>query len=347
MILKNNFYYYTNDGKQFTSKLKAFKYCNDTGAKLRFYYNDDVYSQINWKQEPPLPLESYYLQQAQRLRDTYDYLILFYSGGYDSTNILETFYYNNIKIDKIVIQAAQSRDPDSESDMNHNGEIYLNAFPTIEKLGLSGITQVIDHSQYYTDITKLHVYSYGDEWTDHVGAWFSPHHWIWQDIEKIILPKTYKNVGLIFGKDKPGFFANKDGVPGFSFRDMSVMSYIYKSLNENVDIVNFYWDPNFTDIIVKQLHILRRYAIEYRERNDMQNIPAIDNIIYNLKNPLTFKSQKSPSNLISKRDHFLNVSTTGSNIEDFYVAGIRHMRKHVDVKVNGLKPVFSKFYPIS
>ena len=46
-------------------------------------------------------LDKLYAARAQQLRDKYDYLILHYSGGSDSHNILMTFINNGIKLDEI------------------------------------------------------------------------------------------------------------------------------------------------------------------------------------------------------------------------------------------------------
>ena len=45
-----------------------------------------------------------YVERCNQLRDKYDYLVLHYSGGSDSHNILHTFLTNNIKLDEISIR---------------------------------------------------------------------------------------------------------------------------------------------------------------------------------------------------------------------------------------------------
>ena len=92
--------FYSEDGIQFYDKVRALEYKKNSGKQVFLNYHDALYSSLDWKTEPTESLEQLYKEQAQRIRDTYDKVILCYSGGYDSTNILETFYYNNIGIDR-------------------------------------------------------------------------------------------------------------------------------------------------------------------------------------------------------------------------------------------------------
>jgi hypothetical protein len=57
---------------------------------------------IDWTVEPLETFKDLCKEYAQYIRDNYDYVILYYSGGSDSTTILNTFLDNNIKIDEIV-----------------------------------------------------------------------------------------------------------------------------------------------------------------------------------------------------------------------------------------------------
>jgi hypothetical protein len=331
----SNFYYSGNS--IFTNKLDGIKYCADNNKKLNFYYHDSVYDSINWKVEPPNSLDFYYKEQAQRIRDTYDYVVLFYSGGIDSSNILETFHFNKIKLDKIVCVGAFKQDSNSGVDENHNGELYHQAFPYLKELGLDSITQICDYSDYFNNIKSFSVYEYGEEWVNHVGTHYSPHHWFWRDIEKHVVPANMetKRVALIWGKDKTSL-SKQYGVPGFSFKDRPCLGYgntcVTKKLN-NVDRINFYWDPGYTNIVVKQLHVL----------NNFKHYMLPDTALYDLKKPILFKSPKSPNVFLSLRDQFLLNHTT-SPIFDFYKVGIKKIMSKIHLNDDCVIP--SKFYPI-
>lgn len=330
----NNFYY-TRDKKIFLNKVKAVEYWKQSKQDIHYYYHDDVYSKINWAIEPPSTLDFYYKEQAQRLRDEYDYVVLFYSGGYDSTNILETFYYNNIKLDKIVCVGAFKQDSRSGVDENHNGEIYHNAIPYITELGLEKITQLYDYTDYFTNISNFSVYEYGEQWVENVGPWYSPHNWFWKDIHKYVVPKHMedKKVALIWGKDKPNLVI-RNGYSGFYFTDVASLSYGgISSEPSNIDRINFYWDPKSPLILIKQLHQLKKLK-EYINPNNL----------YSLKRTLNFKSPKSPTNILSLRDNFLKTKTNNS-IFDFYNMGLTTLNKKISIK-HDLDIVRSRFYPI-
>lgn len=350
--------YYFDDGVKLESKVKALEYKHKTNLEPRFYYFDHIYDKVNWLVEPPQSLDYYYVQQAQRIRDEYDYVILCYSGGYDSTNILETFHFNNIKLDKILIVGAFSQDSHSGVDENHNGELYHNAFPYVEQLGLSSITQVIDYTTMFDDINKLSITQWTNEWIHETGGWFSPHHFFWRDAEKHVVPKEYhdKRVALIFGKDKP-YITIKDRKFGFEFKDIAIQGYGNKNLSNNIncDRINFYWDPASPEILVKQLHVLLRQYITKRFElssniqmgHDVIGGISTNDMIYNLKRPLIFKSPKSPLKIISLRDQYL-LHHKNSNIYKFYEAGLQHLKyKLPNSDVAKLPTISSKFYSIT
>lgn len=57
---------------------------------------------INWTVEPYESLKELYKQHAQYIRDSYEYIVLYFSGGSDSTTMLNAFLDNNIYVDEIV-----------------------------------------------------------------------------------------------------------------------------------------------------------------------------------------------------------------------------------------------------
>lgn len=334
-------FYYASDGTRFISKIEAIAYSKLCNKQISLYYHDEVYTKIDWKLEPTQSLDFYYKEQAQRIRDNFDYVILCYSGGYDSTNILETFYFNNIKLDKIVIVGAFDQDSKYGVDENHNGELYHNAFPYLKELNLDDITQVCDFTKTFTNLNSLSITKCGPYWIDHVGTWFSPHNWFWRDIENYVVPDNMKNksVALVFGKDKPSLFPNSNNdLTEFMFGDPGVTSYGNYGGSENVKRINFYWDPTYPEILLKQLHVLKKtYQInkffEIDRTNGTQKYKnySVNDIVYNLRRPLVFKSPKSSSNVLSLRDFYLK-DKTNSDVYDFYIQGIRKLSNVVKLK---------------
>lgn len=359
-------HYYFDTGEKFISKIQACEHSIKTGNKFKFYYHDDVYSNLNWHIEPTESLEFYYKEQAQRIRDNYDYVILAYSGGHDSTNILETFYYNNIKLDKIFSVGAMKKDSKYGVDENHNGELYHNVIPYIKELELESIFELCDYSDLIDDPMNLSIGKYGENWIDYVGAWFSPHHWYWMDIEKYVVPKEQegKKVAIIFGRDKPFLLHDMDrpdrdekpSITGFYFTDSASFSYGELGKSNSCDRINFYWDPTYTNILHKQVHELNKQYLSGAGFHYNPNIGQIfdhifetrtvNDVVYKLKKPLKYKSPKSLSRYVSLRDQYM-LSDTNSKLYKFHQAGIDNMKR----RLNGMDldytiTTYSKFYEV-
>jgi hypothetical protein len=82
--------YYQVGNQCFTNKYMALNHSSQSD-NFHFDFNNDVFSNCNWSQEPSDDLYEIYRKRAQQLRDRYDNLVLYFSGGVDSTVILMTF----------------------------------------------------------------------------------------------------------------------------------------------------------------------------------------------------------------------------------------------------------------
>jgi hypothetical protein len=334
--------YYSEDGTNFSNRIEAIRYHLASGSKIFCYYYDDVYDKLDWTVEPEGTLDFHYKQQAQKIRDEHDYVILCYSGGFDSTNILETFHYNNIKLDKIVVQGPFKQDVHSGSDENQNGEIYENAFPYLNQLGLNSIVQVVDNTDFYGDMTQFSIYAMGDSWVNYIGARYSPHHFFWRDLPKYVVPKEYedKKIAIVWGIDKPYLFKSS-GKFVFRFRDGVLTTYgrSIQPTQANINNINFYWDPTYPLILLKQLHTLKKFEFRIGSFSRL----TIQSALYNLKNPLNYVGSKSPDIYVGLRDQFL-LTKGESDILKFHQAGLKTIQ---DIDMNKFKNIDSKDYAIN
>jgi hypothetical protein len=112
MITTNNLNgYYLVDGEIIENKMYAILKASEKNTTATWCYYDKIYEDAIKKfgaLKILEPLTNTYKNRAQQLRDSYDYLILNYSGGSDSHNILMTFLKNNIKLDHIYVQWPMS-----------------------------------------------------------------------------------------------------------------------------------------------------------------------------------------------------------------------------------------------
>lgn len=313
--------------------------------KFWFYYYDHVFSKANWKVEPLLSLDELYKIRAQYIRDTYPYVILCYSGGTDSTAMLEAFYYNNIHIDEILVVGALSQDPHKGSDSNHNGDLYHNAFPLLNKLNLPNTKiTVFDYTDCFRDglIKDISVIKqYGNEWIKHVGAWTSVHHIFWSDLKRIVGSDNQKQTAVVFGADKTSVEYSRYNVPYVRFSNLSFDDYGGNYVNDNFNRVNFYAEGHQTsvDIVVKQAHVVHRVTKDCKLHN--LQVPDIYKILYRYRNPLNFMSAKSKTTILSVRDMFM-LNKQNSEIYTMYSEGLSVLKKYKKLSENF--NVYSKSY---
>lgn len=89
----------------FISKLEAMLRATSSNEKVSYYYHDDVWdSNIKTYTYNNHNLLALYKTRAQQIRDKYDYLVLHFSGGSDSTTVLQSFIHNNIKLDEVYVK---------------------------------------------------------------------------------------------------------------------------------------------------------------------------------------------------------------------------------------------------
>lgn len=277
LIYKNNNYY------SYDSITYEIVKNRDSNPDIKFYYHDDVYSKINWTIEPDISLEELYRTRAQQIRDKYDYLILAFSGGADTSQILNTFLKNNIFLDEVIhlhpLELTKNIKPTWDRTHKH-GVIFEYEGAALPQLKLlaknhpkTKIT-VVDTSKSFSsqfsndkiveanpDIfytTALHA---ADQQKIETGSYFNAIRNIdlntsMDRISDALKPRT---VGLIVGADKPKY----------DFIDNKFYFYFTSSGRSNPAICPnpnirysselFFWHPDSPLIPVKQCHILKKF----------------------------------------------------------------------------------------
>jgi len=94
-------YYQIGDFKTY-SVFQLMDYYHKNPQPYQWIYNDDFFSQYNWTHEPAESLNQLYKNRAKEVKETYDYVVLYYSGGYDSANMLHAFLDNGMYPDEIL-----------------------------------------------------------------------------------------------------------------------------------------------------------------------------------------------------------------------------------------------------
>jgi len=101
----NEYLYYKVEDSDFitSNKLQAIEKANKDISKVRFYFCDDEHKKYDWTKEPSENIYSLIDRRVRRLRDQYSYVCLWYSGGYDSHTLLNSFIRTKSKIDEVII----------------------------------------------------------------------------------------------------------------------------------------------------------------------------------------------------------------------------------------------------
>lgn len=92
------------DGASYKAKYKAIEAARGNLNNISVLINGlESFKNYDWTIEPEQSLSSLITERCLQLRDKYDYLKLHFSGGSDSTTVLNYFLKNNIHVDEIIV----------------------------------------------------------------------------------------------------------------------------------------------------------------------------------------------------------------------------------------------------
>ena len=274
MINPDIFGYYTVGDFKTYRKLEAIEAHVRTGIHPTWFFNDAVYSALDWSTEPKPTLEQLYVQRAQQLRDSYDYLVLWYSGGADSDAVLNAFVDNGIFIDEVVSYVNYAATKDQHDFCN--GEIFHVAAPKIKQLQQqfpSMKYRVIDLCQGLVDyfgnpgLSQDWMYDLN---TIAAGLNASRQYIHHQVPEWLAMFDQGKRVAFITGTDKPRMHQTEDGHYHFRFIDIFDNSVTAGQQSRNPKWFNpelFFWSPDAPLIVVKQSHVIKKF-LRHATEND-------------------------------------------------------------------------------
>ena len=100
-IMKSPERCWSADGIPIFSRPDAYRLMHQ-GAEVRYHWYDDTWLNFDWSEPDNRTLQKIYQDNARRIRDTYDHVAVFYSGGTDSHTILTTFRDIGATVDEIV-----------------------------------------------------------------------------------------------------------------------------------------------------------------------------------------------------------------------------------------------------
>lgn len=256
--------YYEVGSKKFVSKFEALKYATESQQQVIYRFFDNVWISFDKTVLGKRNLNDLYKLRALQLREEYDYLILYFSGGADSYNILRTFIDNNIKLDEVCVKwpmAVINKKLYQPNDTDLSASNYLSEWdyaikPVLDQLQKTHpeikIT-IVDWTENFTPDV------YSEDLIKKIGAWNDvemPMMLAYSPSELRFLDKG-KKVASIYGVDKPYIFCDNDNWYMY-FVDQAVHMGI-PQFDELNNVEYFYWTPKMPEIAFEQAYAVCQY----------------------------------------------------------------------------------------
>jgi hypothetical protein len=294
---RNSGYWQVN-GRCFFEKIKCLQYASKIkNYNITYHLFDNEFGSLDWASDQIFNLDELYKRRAQQIRDKYKYVMVAFSGGADSRNLLNTFLENNIPIEEIVsyypIQASAKLmnkfDATDKSANNAIFEYYLACQPTLQEISKKypniKIT-IIDYTEYSIDIinsdqpeklikygTTLGIYNAGERMLSNMLKNYS---------------EKYNSACCVYGIDKPNIvydIVNKR--LGFNQSDFAHNKCKFEIDGYYPNIEPFYSTPNMPEIMLAQAKAINRTLLPMLTAEVIP--PALQEIIRITPNPNILK----------------------------------------------------------
>lgn len=303
------------------SKIEALELAQRHKGWPSYHFHDEIFSSYDWKKEIKENIDSLYRKRAEQLRSQYKHLVLLYSGGFDSNNILKTFVKNNIHLDAIVCFYYSVDHDNNESDINQ--EWQLQTWPRLQKL-LPLIPQTELIRLDLTDLSLNVIEQLYNEYLYYIPGYIAPNS-LSRSFIKSKLPKKYResDVGIMYGHEKPRL-RFKDDQFIFNFSDIGNTN---RPIIQDSGVEWFYWSPSCPELVIKQAQILKNFwlankelinsHVKNRKNSDLGTVLDHDYVpaqkmIYPQCNENLYYTWRPQSNVFGRRDQWLYDSNTDS-----------------------------------
>lgn len=372
--------YYTCAGLEFESKIHACLHAVTTGKEVQWYFNDGIFSKHNWKAEPELSLDALYNLRSRQIREKYDYIVLSYSGGADSHNILMSFIRQGLHIDEIVVNNMEKANKQF-TDLNVNNkdatntpaEFRLQTVPRLKEIALQiprtkiTVCDLSDHLFDYMNNAKDASWVLGRKEGLNAANTTRYNYLAITEIRKQF--DKNKSMGMIVGVDKPRCFIH-DGKFFIRFTDRAanivpIPNHLNEYTNSTVEL--YYWSPDSLDILTKQAHIVKRWVeanpgiAHLFDGSAMLADPKIfriyheqilKNIVYTTWNENWFQTDKAVKDWTSEFDQWFEDGYSDTRAYGIWLEGVNFVKdklhtfaNHRNGELDGLK-LFGKHYEI-
>jgi len=244
--------YWLVNNQKFINKYEALLYATKQNLPVHYKFFNEVWESFDRSQLGNFSLQEVYKQRAQQLRDKYDYLILYFSGGADSYNVLRSFIDNGIKLDEICVKWCNDTltansviykpNTTEKSARNYLSEWDYAIKPVLDDISKTYPEIKIEIVDWFKDrslIGSEEIFKIVNHWHDvevpSLATW-SP--------SELKLIDQGKRVGSIYGIDKPQIYFEDDGSAYMFFLDSATTMGTPNPCNV-YGTEYFYWAPSF------------------------------------------------------------------------------------------------------
>lgn len=375
--LYNNKGFYQVGGQRYHSKLEACVAAARLPGQhyLHWDFHETEFGRYAWDVEPPVDILTLYRERAQQLRDSYDHLVLFYSGGADSHTVLQSFVNNGIHLDEVFVYGAFKAEQQRAKQLGfdrragyYTREVDYLVRPRLRQLQKQHGFKITEWD--WTDRT-LELLNNPD-WIWKVGVRFAPDAIPRQCLHDVFghtdrLEDRNRRVAFIFGVDKPRLFRDSHSVY-LAFIDTMLTT----AVGNNNDILGrnwehdeyFYWTPNMPEIAIKQAHLIRRWLAQQGRVQDLTPTSHTGTFhaahYYRMIHPVIYPQWDNTTWQIDKSSGVVNdefgqwfFDSAPERSQQQWAAGINELNRSIDSRFfnasdawQGLVGCFSKFYRI-
>jgi hypothetical protein len=371
-ILNKKLGYYVCDGIEFNSKISACLYGTKVSKPVKWIFNNDTFENYDWTIEPEESLDDLYDQRARQIRESYDYVILSYSGGADSNNIYECFKRQGLRIDELYVNNMLKA---SEKFIHTNRSVFSshNA-PEVEyKLNLIPRLQEIKKENPNIKISNFDLSDYifdylgnaDENWVTTQKEGLNPvnltrfNYLHYSEVKKSL--DKGKRVALITGIDKPyGFIRKGNFYLSFVDRTANINSVAdHTAEYENCVVEYFYWAPESVRMLCKQGHTIKRFLeltpdkqelwLENRVSKKMKRLVherILRTVVYSTWDNNWYQADKSLSDWKNEFDSWFHVYYKDTKAWRNWNQGIEFLKnnlqpflKYQNNSPDGLKPI--------
>lgn len=287
---KDQFGFYRVGAFKTYSKLEAIECMRRTNTHIEWDFQDCQWSLATWQTEPSASLTELYGARARQIRSQYDYVVLMYSGGIDSQNVLDTFVVNNVKIDEVA--TLNYHKADARPMSYFHAEQTMVSYPYLQTLKDRGVS-FLHRSVDLTDITHT-LMNRPDLAENYI--YYNNVGWGWNRMAKSFIRQecaawrriieSGRRLVLVWGLDKPRIYMDQDRLC-FKFIDAvidtAVTGWTQTHGDESDHDELFYWSTDMSEIVIKQAHVIRRFIRQHPDLIDaMQHDPRSNTAYINV-----------------------------------------------------------------